>query len=1203
MITNKSNFLATSIAATLISLSYSANSIAEINTEGGVFLYGNNIQVGINKHGVFGSDARSRKKPYDIDSNEIGFISDPSGNNFTGKFDGDFFIPGTKEAGWGVRFNDTDYHNTRNYQQSIDNKILGNFGEFKDLATTQEIVWKGTIENKLEIRQNFSIYKKGLTAIVDIELTNLTNATMNNVYYMQTVDPDNNYQTNGNFSTLNKVVSQGDTDGVAIISATQKRQGGEETGYSEVKLIGYTKNARVAYGGKANRKPVDIYTGTDVLKTTGEETADESISLAVKYDNIAAGETVKFKIALQLINSAIPKLTLDTDKSSNAKVNNGYKTHYLVKKSAIPVVDTDLQITQETTSNLMGAEIILATPHSDDVIKVALGNLPEGISIDTQRSTDSKLVLTGGASVEDYKTALKAVRYENTSATPDLDERIINILILDKVYTLSNAAQAFIGVVVPVTIQGNIATDDIVNRAEQKAVKPSGTATPNLNVALVFTDKNNKTVTATTLTNAQGVWNSDAVDISTLAEGEISLSAKTTDAKAYTSIATKSFQKDTQIDSIVITTPTLNQVIAEKEATISGTADPESAIKVQIDANNHCSAIASAEGDWSCKVDKLILDKTYPLEVTSTDHADNESKVSSSFKTPPLTLVITAPKNKSTVTGRAPLIVGTSLPKTKITVTAGDKSCSAITSATGEWSCTIADLPIGGPQLLSVKAEGVDGVTIKTEQLEITVPDKPLVVTSPQQNALIEAATIEVAGTTDPKAKIKVSTGVTGESCSVMADNKGDWSCSFQIKQADETKTLTITSELTGVDKKTATVITKHPSILEVTNPKDKTTVASSSPLMTGKSVANAVITATVGNKSCTAIASETGDWRCTLKDLSVGGPQKLVVSAKTTDGLIKSTELDISVPEKPLVVTSPKQNELILSETITTTGTTEPHALVTVSTGETGEFCRVDADAKGDWNCEFPIKKMDETKTLTIISELTGVDKKTATLNIKLPSLLEVTTPEDNSTVAGTSALITGKSVPNSTIIATVGDKSCSAITSATGDWHCTIKDLPIGGPHKLVIEAKTTSGLKKLAELAISVPAKPLLIASPPQDELISGTTIAVKGTTDPLAKVTVKTGIALETCTTVADSQGNWQCDFEVAEFSETKSLMIGSSLKGSDEKVATVNIKLEATGEKEKNEVTTVLKGSGGSSSPFVLLLMALNILLMRRFFKK
>ena len=1200
MFNNKLNFISISVVIAVISLSYSTSCVADINVlngKGDVFLYGDNVQIGINKNGAFGSKTRSELAPYSVDESlEIGFISDPNGTNFSNPrmFDGDFFMPGIRESGWGIHLDGINYHNTRASNpegiRTVD-EGMGGFKDFESFSETEEVVWTGNIDSKLSIRQTYSIYKKGLVVIIDVELTNSTEAVMNNVYYMQTIDPDNNFQNNNNPTTLNKVIAQGDTDGVAIISASQDRV--KQKGRSEVKLIGYGKNIRVAFGGTANRNPIDVYTGTAELKKTGEKTADESISLAVKYDEIAPGETVKFKIAFQLIgglDSVIPNLTLDANNSSNASVDNDYKTSYVAGAAgtAIPVVDSDLEITK-SQSNLMGAEIILATSYDGDVIKLPIGDLPAGITIDAERTTTTKLSLRGEAPVATYKEALKAIRYENTmSAPPSSDERIINIFILDKSYTVSNTAQAFIGVVIPVIIEGDIATDNIVNQTEQTTVKPSGTATPNLDVTLEFIDKNDKKVTATTPANSEGVWNSDAVDISTLADGELTLTAKTTDDNGYISSATKPFKKDTQIDNLVISAPMLNQVIKDKKVTISGTTEPESSVNVKIDANNHCTATASAEGNWSCQVDKLILNKDYPLNVTSTDAAGNEREASSGFKTPPLTLVITAPEDNSMVTGSAPLIVGTSLPRTKITVTAGDKSCTVTATATGNWSCRIVGLPIGGPQSLNIKAEGTDGVTNKTEQIKITVPDKPLVVTSPKNQELIEGAIINVVGISDPKAKVNVSTGVAGESCSATVDNKGDWSCNVQIKQVDETKTLTITSELTGIGKKTETVITKHPSILDVTSPQDKTTVAGTSPLITGKSVPNAAITATVGNKSCTARTSATGSWSCTIKDLPVGGPQKLVVEAKMTTGLKKVAELTISVPEKRLVVTSPQQDELILSEAITTTGTTDPHALVTVSSGETGESCSIKADISGNWSCDFAIKKADETKALIITSELTGIDKKTAAVNVKLPSLLEVSSPKNNTTVAGTSALMTGKSVPNSTITATVGDQTCTAIVSATGEWSCTITDLPVGGPQKLIIEMITPIGLEKSVELTISVPEKPLVVTSPKQDELILSETITTTGTTDPHALVTVSSDGTGESCSVKADINGDWSCDFAIKKADKTKALIITSKLMGVDEKIAAVNVKLplllEVTSPKNNSTVAGTSAFITGKSVP-------------------
>ncbi|MCK5896970.1 MAG: hypothetical protein KAG20_09195 [Cocleimonas sp.] len=1202
----RSEHLKISIITAVATLCCSSQSIADINTKEGAFLYGNNIQVGINKQAAFGSDDYSNQTPYHLRSEKIGFISDPSGNRFSGDFDGDFFMPAIPEAGWGIRVNNTDYHNTRNYQDHIDMpRIIGKFSNFKDLATTQEVTWQGTIDNKLRIRQVFNIYKKGLTAIIDVELKNLTDVAMQNVYYMQTVDPDNNFQSSNNqqdLKTTNKIISQGDTKGIAIVSAKQKRQGGSETGESEVKLVGYSKNARVSFGGTTNRSPVAIYTGTSTLKTTGEEYADQSISLAFKYERIAPQETVKFKVALQLANSAIPQLVLDKDKNTQAGIDNGYKTKYTVTKSATNIVDNDIEITQQNPDNLMGAEIILSTPYANDLINIAANiSLPTGITKDTHRSTSTKLVLIGDASVDDYKTALKSIRYENTDTSPSLEERIVNILILDKVYTLSNAAQTFIGIVMPVLIKGKIATDDRVNQSEQPHITPSGTATPSLTVALVFKDKNNKTINTTTPSNNQGIWHSNAIDISNLADGDITLTATTTDSKGYTSTSSKGFKKDTQLEPLVISTPTANQVLDNPKTTVSGTADPDATINVTIDATNHCTVKADSSGNWSCPIQQLVLDKTYTATVTATDNVGNKNQTIQPFKTAPLVLTITAPKDNDTVSGRSPLVSGSSLPLTNIIVSVGNKKCTTVSDEKGRWNCTIKQLPIGGPHLLSVQAEGRDGITKTTQKRHITVPNKPLVVTSPVHNSVIKGSIIEVTGSSDPQANITASTGVTGESCNVLADSTGAWRCQFTIKQADDIKTLTIHSEIEGATKKTATVTTKHPTLLAITSPTDKSTVASSSPVISGKSIPNSKIIASIGDKKCTAKTSDTGDWHCTLNNLPVGGPHILIINATNSDGLKKSVTLAISVPAQPLVVTSPTQNEQITTDTLTTIGTTDPQASINVSSGETGESCTVKADATGAWRCSFPIKVATDSKTLTITSTLAGIDKKTATVTTQHPSLLQVSSPQDKTTVASRSPLISGTSIPNTKITATVGDKSCTT-TSSTEDWSCLLNDLPIGGPHLLVIKAETPNGLKKSVKLNISVPTKPLVITSPQQNAVVPPAAIVVKGTTDPSAKVTVTTGITNETCSSIANSKGDWSCQFAASELSNTKTLHISSRLNKADEKIATVNINLEKAVKKGNTDVTTVLKGSG-SSAPFVLLLMVLNILFMRHFLKK
>jgi len=811
---NKLNLLILSIATAVATLFHPINSVAEINDKGGVFFYSDNLQIGINKHAAFGSDKKSGIAPYNNAPNKLGFISDPNGNQFTSSYDGDFFMPDTTESGWGIRFNETDYHNSRNYQYDSGlASIVGSFSNFQNTGDTQEVTWTGNIDNKLDIKQIFSVYQKGLTAIVDIELTNNTAEVMNDVYYMQTVDPDNNYQSSDepiDLKTTNSVIAQGDTNGMAVVSARQKRQGGDATGHSEVKLIGYAKNARVTYGGKTNRNPVDVYTGTAVLKNTGSDFIDESISLVFKYDEIAPGDTVKFKLAYQISDSDIPQIDLDKNDSSNATSDNAYKSIFIAGGTATEVVDSDIKITVANNANLQGVEILLITPHTNDFLSVS-ASLPTGIEIDTTRTTDTKLILTGEASAADYETALKLVRYANTAALPKLAERIINILILDNIYTLSNAAQAQIGVVMPVTIVGSITSDNIVNVNEKGHVSATGQASPNLDVALVFTDKNGKTVTASSPANTQGSWDSSnaQVDITSLVDGEITLTATTTDTKGYTSTANKVFEKDTTIADTIILKPVIDELLAGTDLLVSGTADPKASLEVKVDDDHTCTTTVDTDGKWSCSIANLVLDTEYPLEVIATDDAGNTKKVTSSFSTPPLTLEILNPQDKATVANSSPLIAGTSLANSSIIVSIAGKSCSTTTNSSGNWSCSLDNLPTGDSQDLVVVTEVNDG-TKKSKSIQINVPSTPLLISSPQQNTLLSSSQINIEGTSDPLAKITVSTGIDGETCNTIADSSGNWSCSFKVKEATTNKTLSIESELAGISKKVATVVVRY---------------------------------------------------------------------------------------------------------------------------------------------------------------------------------------------------------------------------------------------------------------------------------------------------------------------------------------------------------------------------------------------------------
>lgn len=1200
---NKSILLTVSIATALAALTCTTPSNAEVTDQGGVFFYGKNIQVGLNKHAAFGSDMLSKKIPYASSPKAIGFISDPKGRLFSEAYDGDFFIEGATEAGWGVHLNGINYHNTRNYQDHIEMKrIVGKFGDFKDYTSNQEITWTGDINKALNIQQTFSIYSEGLSVIVDVEMTNTSDKALKNTYYMQTFDPDNNYQSSHkpeDLKTTNQIISQGDKGGIAIVSAEQKRA--DKKTNSEIKLIGYAKNARVAHGGFTNRDPIDIYTGTAQLKTQGSKFADEAISLAFKFDEIAVGETVKFKLAFQLSGTTAPTLTLDKDNSSKAEYQHAYKTQYIVAKDKIRVTDNDLEIKSQQGDNLRGAIIVLNTAHDNDILELS-GNLPLAITKDTEQSSETKLVLKGKASIEDYKKALSLVHFSNTSNTPALEERALSLFVLDDIYTLSNAAPVKIGVLMPIIIQEKIALDNKVNSTEQKKVSIAGKATPNLNVVLVFTDHKGGQISLTTKTNALGLWNtlSQPIDLSALADGNITLKA-TTSNKGYTITNSSLFEKDTSAHTISVISPPLNHVIKESTLRIKGTAEPKTKITLHIKNQESCNTTTDAKGEWYCTVNKLSLDKTYPIEIISTDTAGNTDKIKHSIKTAPLNISINSPKDNQTIQGYSPVISGKSLLYVDITVTAGDKRCTTTSDDQGNWQCTLDNLPLGTQQQI-VATASLKGEEKKTAEIKINIPKNPLSFQNAFINEPLKGTALNIAGKTTPKDRIIVKID-DDHHCATIADEQGDWRCTINDLALGKTYPIKITStNAEGNQYQYNNTFKTSPLTLKITSPSNNATVDGPYPLIVGKSLPNTNILVAVADKHCETKSDALGHWHCTLKNLPIGNTQQLIVTAEAA-GVKKTAEINISVPNNPLVIVSPPYNAHIKTTQLHVSGKTHPNEKVVAQVDET-HYCSTTSDNLGEWHCVIAKLQLGKNYPLNITAtDSKGYDHKAKSIFITDPLTIEISNPQDNAKLTQSTPLVSGKSTPNAKITVFVNNhQQCETQSNTTGDWRCKVNVLASDNAQSIAATVEAKDGTTKIDKIKVMISKIPLVIESPKNNALILDNTITIKGKTDPLANISVSTGVSDETCTAIANQQGEWQCAIEIKHTTTEKTLYISAKLQGSNPKTTRLMVRLpkkESNKEVEKTEkVKTALKGSG-STSPFEVLFILLSLLFLHK----
>lgn len=148
--------------------------------------------------------------------------------------------------------------------------------------------------------------------------------------------------------------------------------------------------------------------------------------------------------------------TLDLDLSGGG---TGFDTTFVKGGSAIKIVDSDMSVTDDS-GQISSARIVLFNAHDGDSLSVVTAGLPIGISpsVDTSVAGRITLTLTGDVAASNYEAWLKAVRFNNTSATPNTESRLLAITVNDGTFS-SNTATATVHISstnsVPVAANGS----------------------------------------------------------------------------------------------------------------------------------------------------------------------------------------------------------------------------------------------------------------------------------------------------------------------------------------------------------------------------------------------------------------------------------------------------------------------------------------------------------------------------------------------------------------------------------------------------------------------------------------------------------------------------------------------------------------------------------------------------------------------------
>lgn len=319
----------------ILSILFSLNNYSQIISNE-VFINGSYVEVGVNSFGAYGTNGSAPtgyhpKLGVSTAGRNLGFVADPAKDGWTTgtpNFYGDFFYPGQPQEGFSVQFNNNVYHN---WTSGINNIPGSNLSLVTD-ATKKVSVWEGNVTG-LKIVQKTEVPLNEVFFVVKVELTNTTATTLNDVYYVRTLDPDNEVTITDNYTTVNSVTFDlPNPQGNTLVSA-------RGTTVADCYLGLGTKDCRansfILTSGlypSPSTLLSDIYNQIPSYVYTGNYTEDSGIGISFKIGNILPGETKKFAFTYILkesdleiaLNQTLPEILINSTSSVVSGSNYNY---------------------------------------------------------------------------------------------------------------------------------------------------------------------------------------------------------------------------------------------------------------------------------------------------------------------------------------------------------------------------------------------------------------------------------------------------------------------------------------------------------------------------------------------------------------------------------------------------------------------------------------------------------------------------------------------------------------------------------------------------------------------------------------------------------------------------------------------------------------------------------------------------------------
>lgn len=604
-----------------------------------------------------------------------------------------------------------------------------------------------------------------------------------------------------------------------------------------------------------------------------------------------------------------------------------------------------------------------------------------------------------------------------------------------------------------------------------------GQGRANGTVDIVVKDSNGMTVaTATDLpVNAAGQWSFQIP--SALADGVYTISGQAEDEVGNQGLtATSTFRVDTMAPSLSISSPTNNALTNDNTPTLSGSSDPSAMVTVVIKDSMGATLftqmlVADAMGLWSVDA-SMLNDGTYTFEATTTDRSGNSASSTTSFTidTVPPSLAISTPSPLEIVNMSEVTISGASDANIAVTVEVKDAQGNVVytgqtnADAQGDWSLTTSMLSNGDYTATATSTDAAGNELTSDVSFTVDTDLPNLTVTSPMTDTCLNMGTFALAGQTDVDVTLVLevvdSQGIIILQETLIVDAAGMFSeqLSMSLPEGDYiVRLVAIRPNDTRFTRELQVQIDLTAPNLELTSPSEGTVSTDTTPTIEGRTEPGLTVEILIDGQSAgTVQADNNGAFSFTLNDNNALANGEHTISLRSDDGCgneatSQARKITIDTDAPALTITSPMSGMVYMTERPTFSGTSEAGLTVEVIVDgvKIGEAV---AGADGTWSLQAPEALAQgphkvKAQTQDASGNMASTSEIDFTIQLALPTMLDITSPADGATLMSTSFEVSGTGTPGATVDLYVDDKLVGTTTvGGNGQWTIPLDDVAPG-------------------------------------------------------------------------------------------------------------------------------------------------------------